>query len=60
MLRGNRWLREAGIFISTISLLLLPWLYDPYLSDGIGHIVMGTKFLAVRSPVIIGAFICLW
>jgi hypothetical protein len=55
-----RWLREAGILICTISLLLLPWLNDPYPSDGVNPVVMGTEFLAVHSPVIIGAFICLW
>lgn len=55
-----RWLREAGILLCTISLLFLPWFHDPYPSGDTSPIVMGTEFLKVRSPVIIGAFICLW
>jgi hypothetical protein len=55
-----RWLREAGILICTISLLFLPWFYDTFPYYDLSPIVMGTEFLAVRSPVVIGAIICLW
>lgn len=55
-----RWLREAGIFICTISLLFLPWFYDDYPLNGLSPLVMGTEFLAVRSTAIIGGFSCLW
>ena len=59
MIHLLRWLREAGILICTISLLFLPWFYDANPLNGLSPIVMGTEFLAVRSTVVIGGFICL-
>jgi hypothetical protein len=55
-----RWLREAGILICTVSLLFLPWFYDTFPFPDLSPVVMGTEFLVVRSPVVIGGFISLW